>query len=326
MEAARCFLASLEGRAAQRDVAQVQASGSRRQASLRRLGLVAAPLLYWVGPAPPLATLAPTACVPAPLRDAAGQHLLDWLADEGAVVAPQLRVAVVPPFGRELVAMDFVEAAEDEYGARLKPLPEDVRLAAALLEMASSPYWQAYRESWPTEEDLFERLPIFWNGARLQEASTTMPSLGAQVRSRRALLGVASARLQTPLAGLTWAHALVSTRAVGARIDACAMLPGVDIANHSPEPNAELVVAGEPGVATGRATLTSRGEVWEHGTAGLVALKDIAPGEPVRISYGGYPNQRLLLDYGFSLGASNPKGDREEEELTPSTNGWERED
>ena len=39
--------------------------------------------------------------------------------------------------------------------------------------------------------------------------------------------------------------------------------------------------------------------------------RDIQPGEPVRISYGGYPNQRLLLDYGFSLGASNPHGDEE---------------
>mmetsp|Transcript_88075 Transcript_88075/g.282645 ORF Transcript_88075/g.282645 Transcript_88075/m.282645 type:complete len:120 (+) Transcript_88075:126-485(+) len=114
-----------------------------------------------------------------------------------------------------------------------------------------------------------------------------------------------------------------------AKINACALLPGIDMANHDLRPNAELVVAGEPGVVTGRATLTTRGDIWEHGSAGLLALRDIRAGEAVRISYGGYPNQRLLLDYGFDLGDVNPKGDREDDQeassAAPSTE-WARSD
>mmetsp|Transcript_2789 Transcript_2789/g.9028 ORF Transcript_2789/g.9028 Transcript_2789/m.9028 type:complete len:107 (+) Transcript_2789:191-511(+) len=106
------------------------------------------------------------------------------------------------------------------------------------------------------------------------------------------------------------------------------MIPGVDVANHSPEPNAELMVAGSPGVPTGRATLTESGNIWEHGTAGLQARRDLVAGEAVRISYGGYPNQRLVLDYGFSLGAMNPHGELEVDSEDPpkSTSSWARSD
>ncbi|CAJ1355105.1 unnamed protein product [Effrenium voratum] len=88
-----------------------------------------------------------------------------------------------------------------------------------------------------------------------------------------------------------------------------------DLANHSPKPNADLSVAGIPGIRTGRATVADHGKIWEHGSAGLVAACDLAPGEAVRISYGKYPNQRFLLDYGFTLGEENPRGDEEKEDL-----------
>lgn len=86
-----------------------------------------------------------------------------------------------------------------------------------------------------------------------------------------------------------------------------------DLANHSPEPSAELSVAGTPGLRTGRATVVGR-KVWEHGSAGLVAAKDLSADAAVRISYGKYPNQRFLLDYGFTLD-QNPLGDEEKEDL-----------
>ncbi|CAK0841217.1 unnamed protein product [Prorocentrum cordatum] len=217
-------------------------------------------------------------------------------------VSPSVRVAQVAPLGRELVASAAVDAGE--VLIRLPPelcipapggegaaeeVPEDVRLAASLLEVAESDYWSAYRAIWPTREDLEERMPVFWGQARFEGLRPRLPGLEAQVRSRRKLLREAASLLGAPLDRLTWAHALVSARAVGA--DACAMIPGVDMANHDVAPNAELVVAGLPGVATGRATVTKLGEVWPQGTASIVAMGDIAVDEPIRISYGRYPNQ-----------------------------------
>lgn len=295
---------------------------------------------------PPVSTF--TGTVSAPSRqqdDTSGSRLLGWLASEGATVSPHLQVVDTPPLGRELAVTSPVESGEvlicltpelcipapqpEPSSSSGEPLPEDVRLAATLLQEQGSERWQAYCAALPSPGDLEERLPVFWDDRRLQSMEAQFPSLRAQVESRRRLLRDAAARLGAPLDALTQAHALVSTRAVGAKIDACAMIPGVDMANHSPEPNTELVAAGAPGVRTGRATLTPYGEVWEHGTAGLVALRDLAAGEVVRISYGGYPNQRLILDYGFSLGASNPSGDLEKEGSDgepQSPAGWARKD
>jgi len=275
--------------------------------------------------------------------DPAGQQLLDWLDSEGALVSTAIRISVVPPLGRELLAVENIDAGSEliRLPAELclavpsengpSHLPEDVRLAAEILRDVGNEdgMWPAYRNVLPSRSNLGERLPIFWHEGQLGPFADRMPGLAGQVESRRQLLSRAAAALQVPLAELTWAHALVSTRAVGAGIGACAMLPGIDVANHGLKPNAELVVAGEPGIRTGRATVTRRGDVWEHGTAGLLALHDISAGEPVRISYGSYANQRLLLDYGFDLGSDNPKGDQEvESDVAPSPAevSWPRSD
>ncbi|CAL1173717.1 unnamed protein product, partial [Cladocopium goreaui] len=139
---------------------------------------------------------------------------------------------------------------------------------------------------------------------------------------RRQLLSEVAKRKSLDLERLTFAFDLVSTRAVGASIDACALIPGVDLANHGPKANTDLSVAGTPGLRSGRATVLGHGKIWEHGSAGLVAARDLAAGEAVRISYGKYPNQRFLLDYGFTLGGENPLGDEEKEH--PNTgNRWE---
>ncbi|CAE8737740.1 unnamed protein product [Polarella glacialis] len=257
--------------------------------------------------------------------DASGRQLLRWLEEEGAAVSPALDVGAPDALlGRELVVTEDVAAGEDLI--RLTPelcipaaaredlaplnLSEDVLLAVILLEAADLPRWAAYRAVWPSQADLMERLPVFWSPSRL--SSGPFQALSSSAQARRRSLRSAAERLGIDPERLTWAHALVSTRAVGASINACALIPGVDLANHSSTPNADLVVAGEPGIRTGRATVTTYRKVWEHGSAGLVAKRDLVAGEAVRISYGSYPNQRLLLDYGFSLGSANPAGDLEE--------------
>lgn len=258
--------------------------------------------------------------------DPAGRRLLQWLGEEGASISTALDVVLDPQTGRELVVSEAVEAGEEL--VKLTPelswpvpvekeaeedgmsgLTVDVQLAACIAEEADSEDWRHYRAVWPSPEDLAARLPVFWEPERFDEFPALMPRLEAEASARRQLLLRVAPRLGIAPQRLLWAHALVSTRAVGASQGACAMIPGVDLANHSPDPNTQLVVAGVPGIRNGRATLTSTGQVWEHGAAGLVTKRALAAGEAVRISYGEYPNERLLLDYGFSLGQANPKGD-----------------
>ena len=98
-------------------------------------------------------------------------------------------------------------------------------------------------------------------------------------------LAAASAAQPAPFAGATvdanalgWALSAVSSRAFRVRgPDAPAsMLPIIDIANHSFEPNVEV----RPG---------TQGAVW------LKALAPLAPGTPLLISYGALPNDFLLM-------------------------------
>lgn len=236
------------GHAARGPAAGASPSGRLRLlAGLLGLGARLAAPGRAAAPGPRLAA-APRAQAPAPradtlTADCAGQRLLQWLATEGADVSPDVQLAALPELGRELVAVAPIDAGTEllKLPAELcipapppsgegDALPEDVRLAAALLELERVPRWEAYLAVWPTAAELAERLPVFWGEERLRSTSEAMPGLVAQVRSRRRLLAYAADRLGLPLTGLMWAHALVSTRAVGAGINACAMLPGVDMA------------------------------------------------------------------------------------------------
>lgn len=268
----------------------------------------------------------PRARLQAGRPDTAGSELLEWLQGEGAEVSELLEVRQDPVLGRELVVREAVD--EEEELVKVTPelcipveeegdtsMTEDVRLALILLqEVAEAGQWEAYRSTWPSEDFLREVMPVFWQSSRFADYPT-MPRLQAQVHARREMLSQVSEKEKVDLERLLWAHALVSTRAIGASIDACALIPGVDLANHSPEPNADLTVAGLPGLRSGRATVVGHGKIWEHGSAGLVTRRPLAAGEAVRISYGKYPNQRFLLDYGFSLGEANPRGDEEKVDL-----------
>ena len=104
-------------------------------------------------------------------------------------------------------------------------------------------------------------------------------------------LAAAAASQPAPFGGATvdanalgWALAAVSSRAYRTRgADAPpALLPLIDIANHSFEPNAKVV----PGT---------------QGAMLLKALAPIAPGEPLLVSYGNLQNDFLLMDYGFII-------------------------
>jgi hypothetical protein len=65
-----------------------------------------------------------------------------------------------------------------------------------------------------------------------------------------------------------------------------AMLPLIDLCNHSFRPNCEVKPSGQGGVQ-------------------LLSLRQLLPGEPLLINYGSLPNDFLLMDYGF-LVEDNP--------------------
>ncbi|GLC45812.1 hypothetical protein PLESTM_001782700 [Pleodorina starrii] len=83
---------------------------------------------------------------------------------------------------------------------------------------------------------------------------------------------------------LGWAMACVSSRAFRTRgpTHPAAMLPLIDMANHTFAPNAEVLPL-------------------EGGAVGLFAKSKISAGEPLLLSYGKLSNDFLFMDYGFIM-------------------------
>ena len=83
---------------------------------------------------------------------------------------------------------------------------------------------------------------------------------------------------------LGWAMAAVSSRAFRTRgpTQPAAMLPLIDMANHTFSPNAEVLPLEGGG-----------------GAVGLFARRAITEGEPLLLSYGQLSNDFLFMDYGF---------------------------
>ena len=84
---------------------------------------------------------------------------------------------------------------------------------------------------------------------------------------------------------LGWAFACASSRAfrVAGEGKPAAMLPLIDVANHSFEPSAEV----RPALGEG------------PGTIEMVACRPIRAGDEVTLNYGNLSNDYFLLDYGF---------------------------
>lgn len=145
-------------------------------------------------------------------------------------------------------------------------------------------------------------LPMFYSGEAL--GALQYPPVTEQVKKRCRWLLTFSQQALAPVRGneqadpfeaaevdangLGWALAVVTSRAFRTRgpNQPAAMLPLIDMANHSFQPNAKI--APGPG-----------------GSMCMVALRELRAGEPVLLCYGALPNDYLLLDYGF-LVPGNP--------------------
>jgi len=258
--------------------------------------------------------------------DVAGLGVLRWLPRWGATVHEHLETRIVPSKGRclfasrpvpngtilvQLSAELMLPALEDrDVLLRLSShFPNDlaleVRCCLAILRARQDPEWSPYVRVWPCLSEL-SGLPTFWSDERLAAAANSMPGLRSSVDERRLFVAKAARLFDIDEDEFTYAHALLCTRAVGGT-NSCTLVPGVDFANHDPVAfNSRIMHAGTLGKRDGAATISQSGQVWEHGSGGLVAVQDIAAGEEVRITYGPLPDEELLLDYGFTLGDGNP--------------------
>jgi len=142
----------------------------------------------------------------------------------------------------------------------------------------------------------FPGIPIFWSKAELD--ALEYPPVSSQVVKRcRWLVEFSGMEAVRRLGGhvfgkeaasvlspntLGWALSAVTSRAFrpGGEGGAAALLPLIDMCNHDQAPNARVSAS-------------------DSRALNLQALRDIAPGEDVTLSYGELPNDFLLLDYGF---------------------------
>lgn len=191
----------------------------------------------------------------------------------------------------ELMLLRARVAAVEKADAKGDELPPSEANRAAR-EWAT--YVQALPASVPTS-------PLFFD--RKELASLQYPPVSAEVERRFEYLrgfmyetvqplAVASGTLPPDglrLDALGWAFSIVSSRAhrIGGTDSPGALLPVLDVANHSASPNARL--AKSPA----------------SGEYQLVATAAIAAGDEVTVSYGPLGNDELVLDYGFMQAQGN---------------------
>ncbi|KAL6746522.1 hypothetical protein V8C86DRAFT_2940393 [Haematococcus lacustris] len=191
---------------------------------------------------------------------------------------------------RLLAVIDQVPA--ELWGAKLA-----LQLLNHRLMAASSPY-AAYIAQLPVG---VAGVPIFFSREAIN--ALEYPPVTEQVKKRCRWLYDFSTKVLAGLAGapgdpfggahvdinaLGWALACVTSRAFRVRGPShpAALLPLIDMCNHSFQPNCEVLPV-------------------EGGGCSLVAKHSIAAGDALLISYGPLPNDFLLMDYGF-LQPDNP--------------------
>jgi hypothetical protein len=178
------------------------------------------------------------------------------------------------------------------------PLTWDMLLALALLDAVSGEggsIWQSYALNvLPSPDSL--TVPFCWSQTRLGALDHPEIIEGAQQQQQR-LTSLFPALSQIDEeedepSWMAWAFACVRSRAY--RIDGSSfgLVPHMDLANHSVQPNSNFRTSEDASKALE-----------------LVALKEIKQGDEIFISYTGpegYTNQRLMSQYGFVLPDGNP--------------------
>ena len=269
-------------------------------------------------PAVPLVRtpLSVTVCVPEAVGPAASDACVD--AVRALYAGWQEALGVAPP---EPV-VDFLTRGE---------APKDLRVAVALVWATRAvPAWRAYRKE--TVPDAFDALYLASEDEleALQDETIRRMAVGSGANYAagwgslrcdhpevvRALESIENDASSVSLEDdFVWARACAHTRAMSGTLGggACAfVVPGVDLANHSFEPNAAFAVSEDA---------TSFQLTWdmEHSTTFGKRSTPVPPkrGDEVLICYGArMPNALLMLHYGF-LDPGNPNDQLPMECLLP---------
>ena len=189
----------------------------------------------------------------------------------------------------------------------------DLRLAFALLEATAGSslatagsFWDNYTGALPQPASL--TLPFCFSDVCLEE--THDEELVARAKNQKARLSNFAVldvpgwhRCAMDSGALTWAFALVRSRCFALAPDYFAVVPIIDIANHSPAPNSEFLVVGSS---------------LENGACIIRARQDIALETPILIEYDAqadtqYDNRRLFTQYGFTLSGNGASSSHQED-------------
>ena len=269
-------------------------------------------------PAVPLVRtpLSVTVCVPEAVGPAASDACVD--AVRALYAGWQGALGVAPP---EPV-VDFLTRGE---------APKDLRVAVALVWATRAvPAWRAYRRE--TVPEAFDSLYLASEDEleALQDETVRRMAVGSGANYAagwpmlcvdhpevvRALESIQNDASTVSLEDdFVWARACAHTRAMSGTLGggACAfVVPGVDLANHSFEPNTVFSVSEDA---------ASFELTWdmEHSTTFGKRSEPVAPkrGDEVLICYGArMPNALLMLHYGF-LDPTNPNDQLPMECLMP---------
>lgn len=196
----------------------------------------------------------------------------------------------------------------------------DINLAIALIMAtcgenlaASGAFWDSYRGAFPSPESV--TVPFFLSQSMLDELQDERLKVNALSQRSRVQSIVTNANAPAPEGfeqALLWAFAMVRSRCFQVSDDWFAMVPIVDIANHDAVPSAkfEIVTPSNAQIPATQSEEEAEEALFATGVCVLRATRDLAEGDPVTISYGGsdsdngggaYSNERLLVQYGFTI-------------------------
>lgn len=183
----------------------------------------------------------------------------------------------------------------------------DLRLAFALLEATAEPslaaqgkFWETYTGALPRPDTV--TIPFCFSDRCLEETQdATLISRAREQKQRLAKYADFDApdthrvdpfNPSAPSPGpLSWAFAMVRSRCFQIAPDWFGVVPIIEIANHSTEPNAEFLTLGS---------------TWDTAVCVLKSTEAVPNGGEVRIRYDAnadraYSNRRLFTQYGFVL-------------------------
>mmetsp|Transcript_40794 Transcript_40794/g.73307 ORF Transcript_40794/g.73307 Transcript_40794/m.73307 type:complete len:565 (-) Transcript_40794:260-1954(-) len=247
---------------------------------------------------------------------AQAQALVEWIEGAGGAVsgvnvsnagAAGWCLSAATSISRGATIVKLPESCHLTYDASSDPrvlslmerIPEELwgaRLAVQVLSHRAQADGSAFAPYIALLPKAVEGLPMFFPAPAIQ--ALQYPTLIAQVTKRcrflvdfagKELAGVVNDEARDPFSGqivdanaFGWALAVVTSRAFRTKgpDHPAAMLPLIDMCNHSFAPNCEIRPLSGGGVA-------------------LVAKEEVWPGQELRLDYGALGNDLLLLDYGF---------------------------